>query len=1222
MHQSLVFYTPKYVAGVARIREITYLCLMLTIYKASAGSGKTYTLAYEYIKLLLGVRLDDGRYVLNHRRYLGGAVPVQRAHAHILAITFTNKATAEMKDRIVEKLEALTRMPVSGARDADYAADLVASYGCTREELCDVAQRSLRALLNDYGRFNISTIDAFFQTILRSFAREIDRQGDFRLELDERTVVSQALSLLFDEVNLDPSGPTARPIARWLDNMADTRMRDGKDFNPFNRGSSMYRDLVARLLQAFSEDFVARRSEMDLYLADSSRLHRLVQWLKSRIDDLDAADYAAAMAISAILSRTDPIANLVKYIDSIAAARGIRDDALRKLDKPAGYQQSLLDGSTDGLFRKNGRQPSDADAAAMMRAFASIVDNAYRRVLYKALLDNTDSLYAFNYIFRYIDRYRRDNNLIVLADTGSLLGAIISESDTPFIYERVGVELHNFLIDEFQDTSRMQWHNLRPLLANSLSADNDNLIIGDVKQSIYRFRGGDPSLLGSQVEHRDFPGLATVRGSRPGENTNYRSSHELVRFNNTLFRRIAAACAIDGYDGVAQSLAAGMADVPGYVCLRDFTADRLGANVARFFTPDEAEAMLAGDSPASPRRICYTLMATDIRRQIADGYRLDEIAILCRSNSEAADVAEFLMAGYPDIRIVSDEALKICNSRAVKLIVSVLEIIDKSYGGRERPDLIPDTPVAGGFVTPPVFDEARARRYANRRRRAMLADSFEYYMAHGSDAGEALRLALDSSARAAARITGSAPSVAAASPDGTDAPVIFDDLDRIRRIAPSNLSALVEAIIDLKIPHDERARQLPYIAAFVDLVEAYTRDFVPSVHSFLAYWHERKNEFAISSGESRNAVTIITVHKAKGLEWPCVHIPAMSWPLEARVSPMWFDLAPLSDIPADIRPPMMRLNPDSSFGRPSCPLAPQYLAAGAESVADNLNVAYVAFTRAVRELHISFISDTNPRTRALLHVSDAVEAAVTVPAPTPDGADIYTDLATGLGPDGNYTLGAPTRPVRKASPAPDADTSAVPPPVFDVSFNALNKQLTRLVDLTVASDVADDPDIGNNAPREIVDPPVGTVMEEAARRGLILHSILQRMYTIDDLDRAIDYHRSHIPAAELDIYRDDIRQAFALGGEHPQRWFSPDNIRVLAEQTIYHRPSDICRRADRIVWTAPDVIEVIDYKFTTAPRPSHYTQVRDYAAMLSTMHLGTVRAYLWYPLLGRVIPVE
>ena len=195
MHQSLVFYTPKYVAGVARIREITYLCLMLTIYKASAGSGKTYTLAYEYIKLLLGVRLDDGRYVLNHRRYLGGAVPVQRAHAHILAITFTNKATAEMKDRIVEKLEALTRMPVSGARDADYAADLVASYGCTREELCDVAQRSLRALLNDYGRFNISTIDAFFQTILRSFAREIDRQGDFRLELDERTVVSQALSL-------------------------------------------------------------------------------------------------------------------------------------------------------------------------------------------------------------------------------------------------------------------------------------------------------------------------------------------------------------------------------------------------------------------------------------------------------------------------------------------------------------------------------------------------------------------------------------------------------------------------------------------------------------------------------------------------------------------------------------------------------------------------------------------------------------------------------------------------------------------------------------------------------------------------------------------------------------------------------------------------------------------------------------------------------------------
>ncbi len=1197
---------------------------MLTIYKASAGSGKTYTLAYEYIKLLLGVRLDDRRYVLNHRRYLGGAAPLPRTHARILAITFTNKATAEMKDRIIGKLEALTRIPGSGERDADYAADLTACFGCTREELRDVAQRALHNLLNDYSRFNISTIDAFFQTILRSFAREIDRQGDFRLELDERTVVSQAVSLLFDEVSLDPDSLGVRPVAQWLERMAAARMRDGKDFNPFNRGSSMYRDLVASLRQAFSEEFVARQHDMDEYFADPSRLRRFEQWLREHITALDDADYTSALSIAAILAKTDPIANLVKYIDAITAARGIRGDNLRKLSSPPGYQQTLLDGGTDGLFKKGGRTPSAADAAAMAAAYTAIVGNAYTRSMYEAILSATDSLYALNYIFRYIDRYRRENNLIVLADTNSLLGAIISESDTPFIYERVGVELHNFLIDEFQDTSRLQWRNLQPLLANSLSSGYDNLIIGDVKQSIYRFRGGDPSLLGSQVAQRDFPGDHSIRGNHPGENTNYRSSHEVVRFNNTLFERLAARCGVAGYDSVAQSLGPAMDGIPGYVCLRDLSVDRLEANVGRFFTEGEARQIL--DNGTSARQICYILMARDIKRQLADGYRLDEIAILCRSNSEASDIAAFLMAEYPSIHIVSDEALKICNSPAVKLIISVLEIIDKSYGGRERPDIgivpdssLVDSPVAGGetnLLPPPdPADEARARRYANRRRRAMLTDTFEYYMARGHEVGEALRLALDCSTEAMERLI--------SLPDpGRQAPHIFDDLDRIRRIAPSNLSALVEAIIDLKIPHDERARQLPYIAAFVDLVEAYTRDFVPSVHSFLSYWHERRHEFAISSGETPGAVTIMTVHKAKGLEWPCVHIPAVSWPLEASVPSMWFDLAPLADIPADIRPPVMRLKPDTAFSHSSCPLSSQYLAAIAESTADSLNVAYVAFTRAVRELHISFVSDTNPRTKALLHVGDAVNAALAEPS-VAGCADIYADLAAGFGPDGNYTLGTPTRPVRKELPADGAGLPPLPPPVFDISFNPLNKRLTRLVDLTVADDIAGDPDIGNNVPREIVDPPLNRALEEAAERGLILHSILQRMYTLDDLPRAIDYHRPVVrDPALLEAYRDDIARAFARGGEHPRRWFSPDNSRVLTEQTIHHRPSGTFRRADRIVWTAPGVVEVIDYKVTGAPRPSHYEQVRDYAAMLSTMNLGTVRAWLWYPLLHKIIEVQ
>ena len=194
---------------------------------------------------------------------------------------------------------------------------------------------------------------------------------------------------------------------------------------------------------------------------------------------------------------------------------------------------------------------------------------------------------------------------------------------------------------------------------------------------------------------------------------------------------------------------------------------------------------------------------------------------------------------------------------------------------------------------------------------------------------------------------------------------------------------------------------------------------------------------------------------------------------------------------------------------------------------------------------------------------------------------------------------------------------------FTVSFNSANHNVTRLADLTSPDEVWDDPDIGNDAPdREIVDHPADPAMEAAARHGLNLHSILAQMYTIDDLDKSIAYHRRDIPAEELATYREEVVEAFAKGGEQAARWFSPEATRVLNEQAIYNSVSKTNHRTDRIVWYADGSVDVVDYKFTTAPRKSHYEQVRAYAAMLSSMGYGTVRAYLWYPVLGKIIEVE
>ena len=175
---------------------------MLTIYKASAGSGKTFTLTYEYIKTLLGIKLQpSGRYCLNADKYVPGGRRRPNRHRVILAITFTNAATEEMKTRIVRELSKL-------AADAEaaslYGRWLTDAFGCTPAELRDAAEKALGEMLYDYGGFNVSTIDSFFQTVLRTFSREVDHQGDYQLELDSRTLMKQSVSAMLDDINYMP----------------------------------------------------------------------------------------------------------------------------------------------------------------------------------------------------------------------------------------------------------------------------------------------------------------------------------------------------------------------------------------------------------------------------------------------------------------------------------------------------------------------------------------------------------------------------------------------------------------------------------------------------------------------------------------------------------------------------------------------------------------------------------------------------------------------------------------------------------------------------------------------------------------------------------------------------------------------------------------------------------------------------------------------------------
>ena len=279
---------------------------MLTIYKASAGSGKTYTLALEYIKTLLGIKLADGSYRLN------GAVPPRLANRHrnILAITFTNAATAEMKSRIVREISRLAAHPGGDTPESAYAGPLTAAFGCSRESLRKAAEAALSELLNDYSGFNVSTIDSFFQTVLRTFAREIDHQGDYELALDRLDIIRQSISLMLDRLNYEPDRSHRRLFA-WVRSFMLENLGQGKSYNIFDRGGNILSDLASAMDGAMDEKFQNMSQQMARYLADST----LADAFCRKIDEAVGAQRKMAAAAAA------------RFLEAAAAA-GVDDSTL------------------------------------------------------------------------------------------------------------------------------------------------------------------------------------------------------------------------------------------------------------------------------------------------------------------------------------------------------------------------------------------------------------------------------------------------------------------------------------------------------------------------------------------------------------------------------------------------------------------------------------------------------------------------------------------------------------------------------------------------------------------------------------------------------------------------------------------------------------------------------------------------------------------------------
>ncbi len=913
---------------------------MLNIYRASAGSGKTYRLTQDYIHLLLDPRRE-------------------RTYRHILAVTFTNKATEEMKSRILRELHALAKGDGSG-----YRAALASRYGMAPAEVDARARKVLVELLHDYSAFSVSTIDSFFQQVIRAFARDIGVNGAYTLELDSDRTLEQAVDNLF----ADLSRTDNRQLLQWLTQLAEERVEQAENWN-------MRSSIVDLGKEIFKENFQYRAEETNRKLHDRafldayrSELRRIKAAFEQRVREAatEALNTVALYGLAAEDFKGGAARSPVKSLLPLSRGRIPAEDKLQTLF-------GLAEGA-EACYAKNARP-------ALKEAITAAYDNglgaAVRRlketfdkdtVPYNSaciVLKHLNTLGVLADLAVEIKRLTEEQNAMLIADTNLLLNRIIDNSDTPFVYERTGVRVDHYMIDEFQDTSVLQWHNFRPLVADSLAAGHFNLLVGDVKQSIYRFRNSDWKLLDEQVL-RDF---------RPGQlreehlDTNWRSDRSIVQFNNTFFRRAAQALQ-DKLDGsMAEAFPGGKVPkllqqriVHAYGHLEQRTSPRAGEGHVRVdFIDYEGRKSQDKWQPQALARLPALLEGLQDR-----GYRPADIAILVRWRTEARAVTDFLLhyKTTPEARpgycydVMGNEGLRVDAAPSVRFLVGVMRLLMRPDDGVQR------------VVT--HYEYLRGRRGLSED------DALNACFASGADASP---FAFMTAAEQAG----------------------------LAEVAHRELYGMVERLVAL-FGLGGWAGEAVFVQAFQDVVLRFTAGRTTDLHSFLAWWEKNSDKQFVSAPEGGEAVRIMTIHKSKGLDFPVVIIPFCDWEFESVSSPsrrtfLWCEprRAPFNAFP------LLPLEYGARLGRSV--FATEFFTERMHQYIDCLNVAYVAFTRAEHELICFAPKAADPKKAA-----DGVGKVGSLDAllwmflqqPAPDGGGDIDLAAHYVEGEGRFELGADT----------------------------------------------------------------------------------------------------------------------------------------------------------------------------------------------------------------------
>ncbi|MBO7067512.1 MAG: UvrD-helicase domain-containing protein [Bacteroidaceae bacterium] len=604
----------------------------LSIYKASAGAGKTFTLTVEYILLLL-------------RK--GG-----KEFEHTLAVTFTNKATAEMKERILETLYGLSHnIPDSDGYLRIIQKRLEELHEKMSEEVIRKrAAEALSAILHDYTYFRVETIDSFFQSILRNLAHELGLTANLQVELNNDEVISRSVDRVIENMQ------NRKDVQEWIMDYVEEQLQNGERWNIAGMVKRFARCIFEEAFQNRSAQEREKISDSKEMAAFKKEMHAIINSCRSQLNE--RAD-AFETSVNEKTLNFDRISNGRIYLSFLNLVRS------EKAESASNTIYKAVDNYEVMLKAKDKNDPVlIAEAQEIQTELAELLQLYERSCVSintaKLSIRYLNPLRLLNVIEQEANTINVENNQFNLSKTPTLLSKLVDKSDAPFVFEKTGAQFHNVMIDEFQDTSRQQWNNFKVLLLENQSTGGNDLLVGDIKQSIYRWRNGDWAILKNVKKE-----LANLSPKEKELRYNFRSKKKVIDFNNAFFP--LAAKALDDIEPNAR------------FSLKDIYSD---VEQLTYQTKDEGYASVtlytkSGNStPEDYEERMITDMITRIRSLMQNGLTTQDFAILVRKKDNAESLLNWFHQLAPEIKLVSDEAFLLESSVAVQMLVAALYVLN------------------------------------------------------------------------------------------------------------------------------------------------------------------------------------------------------------------------------------------------------------------------------------------------------------------------------------------------------------------------------------------------------------------------------------------------------------------------------------------------------------------------------------------------------------------